>query len=86
MNKKLVMLYFGGQLVSIAAAVVATFWSAGRLDWWPGWAVLAVWMAWFASVDVVVLGGNPELMAERMSPPKEAKNWDRTLLSVVRLV
>lgn len=32
-NKKQLVLFFTGELLSIAAAGVALFWSAGRLDW-----------------------------------------------------
>lgn len=74
-----------GEILSIAAAGVAMFWSAGRLDWWPAWAVLGVWVVWFAAEDIT-LRSNPALMVERMSPPRAAKTWDSTILSILRLV
>jgi protein-S-isoprenylcysteine O-methyltransferase Ste14 len=86
MNPKLLATYFLGQIVGIASAGVAMFWSAGRLDWWPAWAVIAVWVLWYALVDIVILRHTPALMAERMSPPKGAKSWDSVLLSVLRLI
>jgi protein-S-isoprenylcysteine O-methyltransferase Ste14 len=61
------------------------FWSAGRMDWWPAWAVLAVWLVWFTANDVILLRYNPGLMAERLAPPGGAKAWDRALVSVLRL-
>jgi len=85
MNKKLIFLYILDQVLSIAGMGVALFWSAGRMDWWPAWAAIAVWMAWFAAMDIVILRFNPGLMAERLSPPKGAKAWDRTILSILRL-
>jgi protein-S-isoprenylcysteine O-methyltransferase Ste14 len=85
MNKKLVTLFLLGEILSILGAGVAMFWSAGRLDWWPAWAVLAIWGFWFAAEDIT-LRSNPALMAERMSPPKGGKTWDSTLLSILRLV
>lgn len=86
MDRKILAVYFSGEAVSLAAAGVALFWAAGRLDWWAGWAVLAVWLLWFASVDVVILRTNPGLIRERLSPPPDAKRWDRVILSVARLV
>ena len=73
MNKKVVVFYILGQVLSIAAVGVALFWSAGQIDWWAAWAVIAVWLVWFTAVDIIILRYNPELMAERLAPPKEAK-------------
>jgi protein-S-isoprenylcysteine O-methyltransferase Ste14 len=85
MNTKLVTLYFLGEILSIASAGVAMFWSAGRIDWWPAWTVIAVWLVWFTVVDIIILRFNPDLMAERMAPPEGAKVWDRVILSIIRL-
>ena len=85
MNKKLIFLYILDQVLSIAGMGVALFWSAGRVDWWPAWAAIAVWLAWFTAMDIVILRFNPGLMAERLSPPKGAKAWDRAILSILRL-
>jgi protein-S-isoprenylcysteine O-methyltransferase Ste14 len=86
MTKKPLLMYFLDQLLSLIAAAVAMFLSAGRLDWWPAWAVIAIWLAWFTATDFFLLRLNPSLMAERLSPPKGAKTWDRALLSIVRLL
>ena len=86
MKPKLVALYFLGEILGLAGAGVAMFWSAGRIDWWSGWAVIGVWLVWFTAVDSVMLRFNPDLMLERMSPPKDAKAWDRAILSTVRLI
>jgi protein-S-isoprenylcysteine O-methyltransferase Ste14 len=85
MNTKSVTLYFLGEALGLAGAGVAMFWSAGRLDWWPAWAVIAVWLVWFSAVDTILLRSNPDLMQERLSPPKGAKSWDSTILSILRL-
>jgi protein-S-isoprenylcysteine O-methyltransferase Ste14 len=85
MTKKVIALYLLDQVLSILAAGVALFWSAGRLDWWAAWAALAVWLVTFAAMDVLLIRFNPELMAERLSPPKNAKKWDRAILSILRL-
>ncbi|HEX7976533.1 MAG TPA: isoprenylcysteine carboxylmethyltransferase family protein, partial [Anaerolineales bacterium] len=64
---------------------VALFWSAGRMDWWAAWAAIAVWLVWCAMSDTLLLRTNPDLMAERLAPPKGAKTWDRAIVSVFRL-
>ena len=86
MKTKLVILYILDQILGIVGMGVALFWSAGRIDWWPAWAAIAVWLAWFTAMDIIILRFNPELMAERLIPPKGAKTWDRTILSILRLM
>jgi len=85
MNTRIITLYFLDQILSLIAAGVALFWSAGRIDWWPAWAALGVWLIWFIATDSLLLRSNPDLMAERLSPPRGAKTWDRTILSILRL-
>jgi protein-S-isoprenylcysteine O-methyltransferase Ste14 len=85
MNAKIIALYFLDQVLSLIGAGVALFWSAGRIDWWPAWAVLTVWLVWFIATDSLILRFNPDLMAERLAPPKGAKAWDRAILSILRL-
>ncbi len=84
-NSKTITLYFLDQVLSLLGAGVALFWSAGRIDWWPAWAVISIWAAWFIATDFVLLRTNPNLMAERLSPPKDAKGWDRFIVSLLRL-
>jgi protein-S-isoprenylcysteine O-methyltransferase Ste14 len=85
MNTKLIALYILDQILSIAGMGVALFWSAGRIDWWAAWAAIAFWLAWFAATDILILRFNPDLMAERLAPPKGARTWDRAILSIFRL-
>ncbi len=85
MNKRLIALYILDQFLGIASMGVALFWSAGGIDWWAGWAAIAVWLAFYAAMDILLLHFNPELMAERLNPPKGAKTWDRTIMSLLRL-
>lgn len=85
MNPKIIALYILDQILSIVGMAVALFWSAGRIDWWAAWAAIAVWGVWFTEMDIIILRYNPDLMAERLAPPKGAKVWDRTLLSALRL-
>jgi len=86
MNKKLVFIFTLGQIISIASAGVAMFWSAGRIDWWPAWAVIIIWLVWFTAEDITLLHFNPGLMAERLAPPRAAKSWDKVILMIVRLI
>lgn len=85
MNKKLLALYILDQILSLIGAGVALFWSAGRIDWWSAWAAIAVWLVWFMAMDIILLRTNPDLMAERLSPPRGAKGWDRAIVSILRL-
>lgn len=85
MITKRIALYVLVDILSVIAAGVAMFWAAGRIDWWAAWAAIAVWLASFAAIDIIVLRLNPELMAERLAPPKGAKPWDRAILSALRL-
>jgi protein-S-isoprenylcysteine O-methyltransferase Ste14 len=86
MKSKAIGLYILDQVLSIGVAGVALFWSAGRLNWWPAWAALAVWLVAFAAMDVLLTRFNPELMAERLAPPKGAKKWDSAILTILRLI
>jgi len=86
MTKKHIAFFIAGQTLSLVGAGVGMFWSAGRLNWWAAWAVIGVWLVWFTAEDFTLLRFNPDLLAERLSPPKDAKAWDRALLSILRLV
>jgi protein-S-isoprenylcysteine O-methyltransferase Ste14 len=85
MNKKLIALYILDQILGVAGMGVALFWSAGRIDWWAAWAAIAVWLAFYAAMDILLLRFHPELMAERLTPPKGAKTWDRIIMSLLRI-
>lgn len=85
MDKKLLALQFADQAISLLFAWVVLVWTAGRLDWWPSWAVLVIWLIWFAAVDIIILRLNPGLLAERLLPPAGARGWDKALLSLIRL-
>lgn len=86
MHTRLVTLYILDQLLSVAAMAVALFWSAGRVDWWPAWAAIAVWLVFFTVTDILLLRFNPQLIAERLKPPPGAKTWDKTIMSLFRLL
>ncbi len=85
MNKRIISLFILDQVISVAAMAVALFWSAGRIDWWAAWAAIAVWVAWFSAMDFIIFRFQPDLMEERLKPPKGAKAWDRVIMSCLRL-
>jgi protein-S-isoprenylcysteine O-methyltransferase Ste14 len=85
MKKRTIPLFIGDQFVSLLVVAVLLFWTAGRIGWWPAWAAIGVWVAYFAATDTILLRTNPELIAERLKPPKSAKNWDRAIVSILRL-
>lgn len=85
MKTKMITLYILDQVLGIAAMAVALFWSAGRIDWWAAWVAIAVWVAFYIAMDILLLRFNPELMAERLNPPQGAKSWDRAILSLLRI-
>ena len=85
MTSKQIVLHFLDEILGILGMGVALFWSAGRIDWWPAWAVIAVWVAWYAAMDIVLFRLHPDLLIERLSPPRGAKTWDRTIMSILRL-
>ena len=86
MNTKLITRYLLREALSLVGMGVALFWSAGRIDWWPAWAALAVMFVWIAGTAIVVLRLNPALLAERLGPRKGAKSWDTAIVSTIGLV
>jgi len=86
MNKKLLARYLLDSILGLVGGGVALFWSAGRIDWWPGWGVLGVNAFMMAAMGVVIFRLYPDLAAERLSPPKGAKRWDLAINSGTRLI
>jgi len=82
---KLVARYAIRETMGIVVMGVALFWSAGRTDWWPAWASLAVMLAWIIATAVIIFRSNPELLAERLGPRKGAKPWDTAIMSMLGL-
>jgi protein-S-isoprenylcysteine O-methyltransferase Ste14 len=69
-------------LVMVAAIL---FLSAGRLDWWIGWAFVGIYFLWVCATSVILILRSPDLIAERLGPRKGAKTWDTAIMSVVGL-
>ena len=86
MDTKLIVRYAVRETLGIVIMGVALFWSAGRVDWWPAWASIAVMLAWITATAIVIIRLNPALLAERLGPRKGAKLWDTLILSALGLM
>ncbi len=78
--------YAAREILGVVGMGVALFWSAGRIDWWPAWAALAVMSVWTAATAFIVLYYNPSLLAERLGPRKGEKTLDAAIVSLMGLV
>jgi protein-S-isoprenylcysteine O-methyltransferase Ste14 len=85
MRSKQIARYIVRETLGIVGMGVALFWSAGQINWWPGWAAMAVMLAWIVATAIIVLSYNPDLLAERLGPRKGAKPWDTAILSILGL-
>jgi protein-S-isoprenylcysteine O-methyltransferase Ste14 len=85
MDTKLVVRYAIREILNLVGMAVALFWSAGRVDWWPAWAALAVMAGWMMATAIIILRYNPSLLAERLVPRKGGPSWDRAILSAMGL-
>jgi protein-S-isoprenylcysteine O-methyltransferase Ste14 len=84
-NPKILARYTVRETLGLVMMAVALFWPAGRVDWWSGWAALAVMLAWIIATAFVILRFNPDLLVERLGPRQGAKPWDTALLSLLGL-
>ncbi len=78
--------YLIREVSGVVGMGVALFWSAGRIDWWPAWAALAVMAIWSAATAVIVLHYNPNLLAERLERRKGEASWDVTIVALMGLI
>jgi protein-S-isoprenylcysteine O-methyltransferase Ste14 len=85
MNLKIILRYAIREVMGSAFMGVVLFLSAGRIDWWPAWALIVVMLAWSTATAIVILRFNPDLLAERLGPRKGAKPWDTAIMSVIGL-
>jgi protein-S-isoprenylcysteine O-methyltransferase Ste14 len=83
MNTKLIARYAIRETLGIAGMSVALFWPAGKTNWWPAWASIAVMLVWITATAIVILRFNPDLLAERLGPRKGAKPWDTAIMSIL---
>lgn len=85
MDTKLIARFAIRETMGIVFMGVALFWSAGKIDWWPAWGLIAVMLAWITATAIVILRFNPDLLAERLGPRKGGKRWDTAIMSIVGL-
>jgi protein-S-isoprenylcysteine O-methyltransferase Ste14 len=83
MSAKLIVRYTVRETLGLVIMGVALFWSAGKLNWLPAWACLAVMAGWSAATAIVILRYNPGLLAERLGPRKGSKTWDTAIMSIL---
>ncbi len=83
MTSKNILRYGLREATGLIGMAVALFWSAGSMDWWQGWAALAVMLAWIAATALVIGLSNPDLLAERLGPRRGAKTWDLVIMSLL---
>jgi protein-S-isoprenylcysteine O-methyltransferase Ste14 len=83
MNPRIILRYAIREVMGTVLMGVALFWSAGRIDWWPAWALIVVMLAWITATAIVILRVNPDLLAERLGPRKGARSWDMAIMSTI---
>jgi protein-S-isoprenylcysteine O-methyltransferase Ste14 len=84
-DTKLAIRYAVREILGLVVMGVALFWSAGQIDWWPGWAALAVMASWITATAILIFRFNPGLLAERLGPRQGAKPWDIAIMSILGL-
>lgn len=85
-NPRLVLRYALREALGLIIMGLALFGSAGRVDWWPAWAAMAVMATWTLATAFVVVRVHPGLLAERLGPRAGAKAWDLAILSGLGLL
>ncbi|MHB1293454.1 MAG: methyltransferase family protein [Anaerolineae bacterium] len=68
-----------GNLILIALL----FGLVGRWDWWPGWALSAIYIVWSVLTGILILPVNPAMLAERARPHTDIRRWDAALLGLM---
>lgn len=74
-------------IIIIILMLAVLFLSAGRLDWWEGWAYAGMTLVVLIISRVVLLRNDPDLIIERMTAGQEdnAKPWDKVFVPVISL-
>ena len=75
---------FFGTVILVPAVL---FLAAGRLDWWPGWAVSLFTAFTLVGSRILLIRRNPQLALERAHAGEKAgvKSWDRILMPLSML-
>jgi protein-S-isoprenylcysteine O-methyltransferase Ste14 len=61
---------------------VILFLASGRLNWTMAWALIVVMAAWIVATGLAIIPRYPQLLADRVSPPKGAKVWDTVIMGI----
>lgn len=82
------MLQLARALFSLAVLVGSPFLAAGRLDWWPAWALVALTLTASGISRIIPARKYPDLLAERarFAEAEEVKPWDRVLMPIVGIL
>ncbi len=66
--------------------IAILFGIVGRLNWWNGWALAAIYLLWSLGSIIFILPVNPQMLAERSRPKAGFKNWDFVLVSTMGIM
>jgi len=74
-------------IIVIIIMLAVLFLSAGRLDWWEGWAYAGMTLVVLIISRVVLLRNDPDLIIERMTAGQEdnVKPWDKVFVPIIAL-
>ena len=86
MDTKTIARFIVLEMSGVVLIGVALFWSAGRIDWWAAWALVALTAAWVGATAIVILRSDPSLLAERMGAGRGGALWDTVIMSTVGLL
>ena len=63
--------------------IVILFGIVGRLNWWNGWALSAIYLLWSVGTVIFILPVNPQMLAERSRPKAGGKKWDVAMVGIM---
>ena len=74
-------------IIIVIFMLAVLFLSAGRLDWWEGWAYAGLALVVLIISRGVLLKTNPDLIIERMTARQKAnvKPWDKIFVPIIAL-
>ena len=74
-------------IIVIILMLAVLFLSAGRFDWWEGWAYTGLTIIVLIISRVVLLRNDPDLIIERMAAGQEdnVKPWDKVFVPIISL-
>lgn len=63
--------------------IAILFGIVGRLNWWNGWALSAIYILWTLGSIIFILPVNPQMLAERSRPTAGGKKWDVVMVGIM---